>query len=596
MKYIHKIAGIHLLLLSTAFTCSMGDNSLKLAPVTMGDGLITFVPIPNISLKGNSTVNLIIGKPYVESGVLAVDGVQIETLTKTGSVNIYKPGTYTITYTVIDTNGHKSILTRTVVVNTLDALLPHDTNSYFAPYAERDYLYFADPQPSENGLNRAIRVNYNTMSYDANNDSLELTEDRYLIPGNTHSNPHSIDRAGKTNKFYVRTQNAYSFDVVAVENGKLVYKKTVPLSLILGNQEIKYSPRAFGAYNAKYDIQLLSGRNTTANFSMIGIVDVKTDKVVKHIAIPISSTSSATTGHAKWLDADHFALIDRGNHTINVYKISKNSAGKIDVQRTSSLDTVGPLHALERVKEPKNSVDLNTYYAMGESVPGVIHPFVKKLLFDPKTGVLSIAFRQEGGLVTPAESIFKDTSYIGLSAKNIPATTHHMNSTPDGKYLIVPVYDGKIYKIDRVSMEVEQKVLDTGTQKGLGAAHIEFSNTLNIAVITNHWSPYITIVDISNNQFSIKGYLKIYRDGHHDVYDPTNKHLMQPHFAQMSKDGKYFYTFASQDNGRFVKVNLDEVLKLSKDANDVFQFDNNSDDSKVMKSIYVEGAPEQAHS
>ena len=596
MKYIHKIAGIHLLLLSTAFTCSMGDNSLKLAPVTMGDGLITFVPIPNISLKGNSTVNLIIGKPYVESGVLAVDGVQIETLTKTGSVNIYKPGTYTITYTVIDTNGHKSILTRTVVVNTLDALLPHDTNSYFAPYAERDYLYFADPQPSEHGLNRAIRVNFATMSHDAHNDSLELTEDRYLRPGETHSNPHSIDRAGKTNKFYVRTQNAYSFDVVAVENGKLVYKKSVPLSLVIGNQEIKYSPRAFGAYNAKYNIQLLSGRNTSKAYSMVGIVDVATDTVVKHIYKRIIGNGSATTGHAKWLDEDHFALINRGNHSINVYKISKNSAGKIDVQPTSNLDTVGPLHALERVKNPKNSVDLNTFYAMGESVPGVTHPFVKKLLFDPKTGKLSIDHRKGGCLLTPAESLFKDTSYVGLSAKKIPATTHHMNITPDGRYLIVPVSDGKIYKIDRLTMEVEPTVIDTGTQKGLGAGHIVFSRSLNIAVVTNHWSPYVTIIDIANNKFALKGYLKIYRDGHHDVYDPTNKHLMQPHFAQMSKDGKYFYTFASQDNGRFVKVNLDEVLKLSKDANDVFQFDNNSDDSKVMKSIYVEGAPEQAHS
>ena len=71
---------------------------------------------------------------------------------------------------------------------------------------------------------------------------------------------------------------------------------------------------------------------------------------------------------------------------------------------------------------------------------------------------------------------------------------------------------------------------------------------------------------------------------------------MQPHFAQMSEDGKYFYTFASQDNGRFVRVNLEEILKLEVNDENVFEFENNDDDTEVMNSIDVEGAPEQAHS
>jgi len=584
MECLKKILRDKVILFGMTWTSAMGVASFQYVPIDMGNGLVTFVPYvkPIIEPKGASTVTLFVGNSYRELGAKTVDG---RAYTTTGTVNHFLPGTYTITYTTKDDTGHSIKTQRYVVVKPLEALLPHDTNLYNAPFNEKGYLYFADPQPSEHGKNRIIRVNYAKMAFDESKDSVVLTEDAYLLPGRTHSNPHSVDRAGKTNKFYVRTQNAYSFDVVEVKDGKLKYSKTEPLSENINGINVKYSPRAFGAYNAKYNIQLLSGRNASSNYSMTGIIDVKTDKVIKHIHKKILAGGSSVTGHATWLDVNHFAVIDRGNHAINVYKIFINNAGKLDASLTSTLDTVGPLHALERVINPKNKQDLNTFYAMGESVHNVTHPFVKKLLFDSVSGVLRIV----------SVALFVDTSYVGLLQKNIPATTHHMSISPDGNYLIVPVYDGKIYKIDRETMKVEKIVIDTGLVKGLGAAHVSISKSLKLAIITNHWSPYITLIDLSNDGFKLKGYVKIYRDGQHDTYNPSAKHLMQPHFAQLSDDGKYFYTFASQDNGRFVKVNLEEVLKQQV-VDNVFQFDNNSNNSNIIKSIDIEGAPEQAHS
>jgi hypothetical protein len=201
-------------------------------------------------------------------------------------------------------------------------------------------------------------------------------------------------------------------------------------------------------------------------------------------------------------------------------------------------------------------------------------PLVIQYIFDPKTSQFSIAKSSSG-----AELItwFVQTDNIYLKTQNVSSTTHHGGITPDGKYFIAPVYDGKVYKIDRESMQVV-KMVDTNkddgvyTDKGLGAAHVEFSESLNLAVVTNHWSEYITIIDMSD--FTVKKHIKIYAHSH--PHDPSNKHLMQPHFAQISKDGKYFYTFASQEHGRFVKVNLETL--------------------EIEEEIEVGGAPEQAHS
>jgi len=61
----------------------------------------------------------------------------------------------------------------------------------------------------------------------------------------------------------------------------------------------------------------------------------------------------------------------------------------------------------------------------------------------------------------------------------------------------------------------------------------------------------------------------------HHRFDPSNKHLLQPHFSHISENGKYFYTFATQD-GDFHKIDLDTL--------------------EIVDTLHTGGAPEQAHS
>lgn len=72
---------------------------------------------PQITLNGRSTVQLLLGEEYVESGATAnddIDGaVEVEI---SGSVDTEKAGTYTIEYFAVDLSGNQTTIERKVIV------------------------------------------------------------------------------------------------------------------------------------------------------------------------------------------------------------------------------------------------------------------------------------------------------------------------------------------------------------------------------------------------------------------------------------------------------------------------------------------------
>ncbi len=73
---------------------------------------------PDIKLEGSSKLVLKLGKDYKEPGYMATDNYDGEitsAVTVTGSVNKNKIGTYTLTYTVTDSSGNTTTVTRTVI-------------------------------------------------------------------------------------------------------------------------------------------------------------------------------------------------------------------------------------------------------------------------------------------------------------------------------------------------------------------------------------------------------------------------------------------------------------------------------------------------
>ncbi len=511
-------------------TNKIGGKSSKVIEAATESEPIVDKEAPLITLLGDASVTLVLGDTYQDAGATAIDDIDgnvSANITTTTTVDTSKVGTYQVTYSVLDSAGNEANKSRNVQVITAESLgvkanIPYDSNLELGD--EEGILYYVDPRPEENGLNRALRIDYLNWTYSDINVS--------------GINPHSLDRAGDSDKFYVRTQNSHSFDVVNfVENSV----KTVDMG--------EHIPRAIGATNLKYNLQLISVRNR----QVVDVIDTTTDTIIASLGSE-EETPGITTGHALWFDEDHFGLIDRAAPQIVVYQVI-DKGGVLDFKETDRVATKTSLHALEKVAHPRTRADLVTFYGNGEgdiAKDGNVTAYVAEYTFDPSAGTL-----------TEKRSV--DLAQSTAAVHGRPPISHHSGISPDGKFFYTPVFDGHVYIIDRASMQVV-KVLDAA----LGAAHIEFSDSLGLAIVTNHWSNEVTIIDLATQSVKKRLIISTTQEFHEDA-----PHLLQPHFSYLSKDGKYFYTLATQD-GDFLKINLETL--------------------EVEDKLHVGGAPEQAHS
>lgn len=81
--------------------------------------IIRDVVAPEISLKGEETVTIKEREKFEDPGAEAMDdrdGDISDRIVRTGYVDIYRPGSYTVTYTVSDAGGNQAQTERTVVV------------------------------------------------------------------------------------------------------------------------------------------------------------------------------------------------------------------------------------------------------------------------------------------------------------------------------------------------------------------------------------------------------------------------------------------------------------------------------------------------
>jgi DNA-binding beta-propeller fold protein YncE len=392
-------------------------------------------------------------------------------------------------------------------------------NSNLELGGERGIIYYADPKEEEGGYNRVLRIDTNSWSYK------EIYTDGI--------NPHSIDRAGDSDRFYIRTQDSESFDIVNFKTNEV---KTVWLD---GDR-----PRSIGATNLKYHIQLLPAKFRP----LIYIIDTDNDRVIGRVGDDFNYYNSTANGHTGWLDADHFVLIDRPNQLFSIYRVVESKRG-LDFIKTQTIRVETKFHGIMRVANADSENDLYTFYGFGEGdADNGILPYVIKLRFDPHNGT----FQKIAKTSLP---------FSNKIIKGVKPVTHHAGITPDGNYLLVPTKDGNLYIIDRFTMKIKKRV-----KVGLGAGHVYFSKSRNLALVTNHFDKYISVIDLKN--LEVIKHIYITDKEYHD-------HSLQPHTSYVMDGGKYFYTFSSQD-GDLVKIDLDTL--------------------KVIKRLHVGGAPEQGHS
>jgi len=352
--------------------------------------------------------------------------------------------------------------------------------------------------------------------------NMELTADISTVG----IDPYPVDQAGTLDKVYAITRGSNSIDVYDATSMQL-----------LSVMELEHYPRSSEAYNSTLGLQLVTG----VDKPMASLIDVKRDLVVASVGdnsltSPFDYGGSNATGHPYWFDESKFALIDRGNRTIHMYKVTKSKGRKgrkarLHISLINSIQTPTAVHHfVKRDTSLLHGINRHTYYALSEGSPDSgISP-----------SILEYAIVR-GRLVFVKE--------IRLSEDNIENMgSHHADLHPDGIHLYVGSTEGNVYVVNIENMQVVSVI-----EAGLGAGHTTFVPEKNIAIVTNHKDTFVTIVDTINHK-SIKN---VTVSG-----ESINDEILQSHSSFISPDMNFFYAFAT-DNGIFYELNL-ETLEVSR--------------------------------
>ena len=339
---------------------------------------------------------------------------------------------------------------------------------------------------------------------------IDIDNMKVLSTISTGDGPYGIDQQGP-DKAYALTRRTESMSVV--DNNTLLYA---------GEINLPHRPRSTN-YNANTSLSLVSGGDK----AMTSIIRIDNDEVTKVIGIDVLTTpedfgGSLSTGHPLWVTDYHFFMLDRTARQIQLWNR--------DGQMLSALDAPTSIHHI--FQPPLSTMDTNeknVFYAViegnqaDEVSPGIIR-------FNIKNNSLN------------------QTAQVNLhdyDPKNLDINTmgsHHADFHPDGMYIYVGSAEGHVFVINKSTMKIEAMV-----DSGSGSGHTTFLPTRNLAIITNHNSKFMTVIDTVNHQF-VKN-IKVA-----ETESPDYK--SQAHTSGVSLDEKYFYSTASHD-GVFFRIDLD---------------------------------------
>jgi hypothetical protein len=331
----------------------------------------------------------------------------------------------------------------------------------------------------------------------------------------TASTPYPVDAAGYLNKAYAITRGANSVDIIDPDT----------LSNI-GSIALEHKPRSGEAHNGSLNFILIAG----ADKPMTSVVNPETDTVVATAGDNVVTVSngdyggSLASGHPFWFSKKKFAVIDRANRKIQLFKLKGNKNNGYRTELLDEIDTPTSVHHfVSRYRKALHGKDKFLYYAIAEGSPSNNIP--------PQ--LLEIKVRGQ------KINLLRSTALSGFEPSSMGS--HHADMHPDGIHIYMGSTEGHMFVINRKQMDIVS-VVDTG----LGCGHTHFIADKNMAVVTNHKGTFLTIINTENHS-------KI-----NDVIvspPQANGQILQSHTSFVDPDGNNFYAFAS-DNGVFYELNL----------------------------------------
>ena len=326
--------------------------------------------------------------------------------------------------------------------------------------------------------------------------------------------PYPVDRAGNLNKVYAITRGAPSVDVI--DSHTLTNTGVIALD---------HNPRSGEAYNQRLGVQLVAG----ADKPMTSVIDPVTDTVLTTAGDNTTTVpngdygGSLASGHPYWFSYREFAVIDRANRKISLYRLvgRKNHMRAVLLDQLDTPTSVH--HFVDMGKRKRRGLARFVHYAVAEGAPsdGVAPQLLKIIAIRGKLKILARA-------VLPG-----DPTEMG---------SHHADLHPDGIHIYQGSTEGKLFVINRRNMKVVSTV-----ETGFGSGHTRFIPEREIAVITNHKDQFLTIIDLETHtkidDIVVSG-------------PQQNGQILQSHTTFVDPQADNFYAFAS-DNGIFYELNLD---------------------------------------
>jgi len=327
----------------------------------------------------------------------------------------------------------------------------------------------------------------------------------------TRATPYPVDRAGDLDKVYAITRGAPSVDIVD------------PRTLSnLGSIELEHRPRSGEAYNRRLNLVLIAGGNKP----MSSVIDPTTDSVVataglNELTTPEGFGGSLSSGHPIWISNRRFAVIDRANRKIQLYRLIGNRSKGFRTRLLDEIDTPSSVHHILRAKNRR----FDSFYAVLEGAPNEgLRPGLMELF----------VYRN------------KFFNFRTVSLRGFPVETmgsHHADLHPNGVHIYVGSTEGHMFVVNRYSMRVV-RVINTGR----GSGHTRFIPQRNLAVVTNHRDTFVTLINTRRHR-KIKNI---------DVSpEEENGQILQSHTNHVTEDATAYYAFAS-DSGVFFEIDLDD--------------------------------------
>jgi len=320
-------------------------------------------------------------------------------------------------------------------------------------------------------------------------------------------------------KFYIDNRGSNAIDVLDAKTNTIT--KTIALA---------FYPRSIDI-NKHTGYVVVSGKNKT----MASVIDTATDTVLCTVGENILTTSC---GHPKWLNKNHFVLLDREHNQLLTYKMTKHK-GKFTARLLNTVKTLSPVHNIippevHGQHGKKHGQKTSTIFFATEEGSSSVYGAVLKLEFLESVG-LTILYRLA---IHPQNDTFspKDTG------------VHHHNFLANQKNIYVGSKEGTLAIVDY--SQSPMKIVKT-VSAGKGAGHtVEFPKK-HIAVVINHTDKFITLMDTVSHQKIAD--IQVSNIPEDEVGVVQTQSHPEYHF---SKDGKYFYLFLTEE-GALVKVDLE---------------------------------------